>query len=258
MSQLVTPAFLDRLQSLYPSESSDKGTSFSVSSSFVIYLTVTRLYALHPVWKNPWYIIATVAFNASNEPEAIPLVFQHALKSASNHDERLLLARKMRDAIYKGAVNSGFAKGINSLVALDKVMPDELKDKEMIRKPTAQTIPEYEAAGQKFFQTLYGETADSVQTILDTIYHDLGWFSNTIAYGMIYGFTEILTPVETSYTLIGTLIASDTPRQINWHLKGARRFGASVEEVKAARQIAMEVSELCGVRWKDGVPELQE
>ncbi|KAG7086351.1 hypothetical protein E1B28_002312 [Marasmius oreades] len=230
---LVNAAFLDKLQSMYPSDPSDK------------------------VWKNPWYIVACVAFNASNEPEAIPLVFQHALKSTTSHEERLTLARKVRDALYNSAVNSGFAKGINSLVALSKVMPEELKDKKMFRDRTAP-LSDFEETGRNFFRQLYGETADSVQTLLDDIYPDLGWFCNTIGYGVVYGCHEILTPLEVSYTLVGTLIANDTPRQINWHLKGARRLGATVEEVKAVREMAMEVASLCGVKWKEGVPELQE
>ncbi|KAL0563176.1 hypothetical protein V5O48_018899 [Marasmius crinis-equi] len=234
MSQLATSGFLDRLKALYPSRPSDD------------------------IWKNPWYIVALVAFNASNEPEAVPILFQHVLQSVDTHEDRLLLARKFRDALYKSSVTSGFAKGINSLVALDKVMPEELKDKEMTRSPRSTSLAEYETRGQNFFRSIYGETADTVQNLLDGIYPDLGYFSNTIAYGMIYGFTEILTPLESSYTLVGTLIASDTPRQVNWHLQGARRLGASVEEVRAVRQIAMEVSKLCGVKWKDGVPELQE
>ncbi|KAG7088472.1 hypothetical protein E1B28_012461 [Marasmius oreades] len=231
MSNLVTSSFLKRIQSIYPPQSSNK------------------------VWRNPWYIVASVAYNASNEPHAIPHIFRHALQSTSTHDERLLLARKTRDALFKSGLNSGYAKTINSLVALDEVMPPELKDKEPLRNRKTY-LPEHEAAGQKFFRDLYGDTAGSVQKLLDVVYPEMGWFSTTIGYGLVYGYNEVLTPLETSYMLVGTLIASDTPRQINWHLKGARRLGATREEVKAVRQIAMEVASACGVKWKDGVPEL--
>lgn len=85
-----------------------------------------------------------------------------------------------------------------------------------------------------------------------------GFFSNTIGYGLTYGFTNVLSPLETSYVLVASLIASDTPRQINWHLDGARRNGATLEEVKAVRQIAIEAASAAGVKWKDGVPEVKE
>ncbi|KAK7049444.1 hypothetical protein VNI00_006050 [Paramarasmius palmivorus] len=115
--------------------------------------------------------------------------------------------------------------------------------------------------GKAFFQQLYGETATDVQGLLDRIYPDLGWFSNTIGYGLVYSFPQpttgtLMTPLETSYTLVSALIANDTPRQVNWHLAGARRVGATMEEVKAAREIAMQCAELVGVKWKEGVPEV--
>ena len=85
-----------------------------------------------------------------------------------------------------------------------------------------------------------------------------GWFSNTIAYGSVYGHLDILNQLETSYVLVGALIAADTPRQIVWHLDNARRGGASLEQTRAVRQIAIEVSQSVGVKWREGVPEVKE
>ncbi|KAI3607731.1 carboxymuconolactone decarboxylase [Moniliophthora roreri] len=155
----ITPSFLRRMQGIYPPSSSGK------------------------VWKNPWYILASVAFSAANEPEGVPIVFQYALQGVEGKD-RMTLARKTRDAIFKSGLTSGYSKAINSLVALDAVMPEELKERQVL--------------------------------------------------------------------------SNDTPRQINWHLAGARRIGASLEEVRAAREIAMQCSELVGVRWKEGVPEVMD
>ncbi|KAG6836935.1 hypothetical protein H0H93_001097, partial [Arthromyces matolae] len=86
----------------------------------------------------------------------------------------------------------------------------------------------------------------------------MGWFSNTIGYGLTYGFTDILSPLETSYTLVAALIASDSPRQIQWHLDGARRAGATFEEIQAVRKMSMEVATLSGIKWRDGVPEVKD
>jgi hypothetical protein len=77
-----------------------------------------------------------------------------------------------------------------------------------------------------------------------------------MAYGFVYGYTEILNQLETSYVLVGTLIAVDTPRQITWHLDNARRGGASLEQARAVRQIAIVASQSAGVRWRNEVPEV--
>ncbi|KAG6831232.1 hypothetical protein H0H92_012029 [Tricholoma furcatifolium] len=142
-------------------------------------------------------------------------------------------------------------------------MPEELRDARMMRnKSTA--IEQYEKTGEALFRSVYGETADSVQGLLDTIYPDMvsifktGWFSNTIGYGLTYGFTDVLSPLETSYTLVAALIASDSPLQIQWHLDGARRRGATFEEIQAIRTMSMEVAALSGIKWRDGVPEVKD
>ena len=74
----------------------------------------------------------------------------------------------------------------------------------------------------------------------------------------MYGHTEILNQLETSYILVGSLIAVDTPRQIDWHLGNARRGGASLEQIRAVRQIAIEASQSAGVTWRNSVPEIKE
>ncbi|KAG6907453.1 hypothetical protein DXG01_008837 [Tephrocybe rancida] len=90
---------------------------------------------------------------------------------------------------------------------------------------TETTIEQYDKIGEALFRSIYGETADSVQNLLDTIYPDM---------------------------------ASDSPRQIQWHLDGARRRGATFEEIQAVRAIAMEVAKLSGIKWRDGVPEVED
>lgn len=67
---------------------------------------------------NPWYIIAAVAFSASNRPDAVPHVFQHAIKDLQTEEasgigsleEKRLVARKLRDALFKSGLTSGYPR----------------------------------------------------------------------------------------------------------------------------------------------------
>ncbi|KAF8274255.1 hypothetical protein EI94DRAFT_1768808 [Lactarius quietus] len=248
MAEITTQTALQRLKSLYPFG--------EITSSM-------------DVIKNPWYIVTIVALTAGNRPEEIPPVFSYVLSDllrAQNEfkvpegeaqGERLRLARRFRDAIFKCGMIAGYSKAINSLICLLEVTPEELRDTTR-QRDTSLSLPELETHGQIFFQALYGPTADKTQSLLDKIYPDMGWFSNTIAYGSVYGHLDILNQLETSFVLVGTLIAADTPRQIDWHLDNARRGGASLEQTRAVRQIAIEVSQSIGVTWRDGVPEVKE
>lgn len=69
--------------------------------------------------------------------------------------------------------------------------------------------------------------------------------------------TAVASLLETSYILITSLIAMDTPRQINWHMTNCQRIGASIDDVRAVRAIGMEVAAKCGVVWRVGVPEVK-
>lgn len=76
------------------------------------------------------------------------------------------------------------------------------------------------------------------------------------AYGYAYSFLEVLSASETSFAMIAALIASDTPLQIDWHLKGAIRNGATLSQVRAVRQIAIEVAQTAGVQWRNEIPDI--
>lgn len=74
------------------------------------------------VIQNPWYIVTIVALTAGNRPEGIPLVFKYVLSDlerAQNEfkvpeveaqGERLRLARRFRDAIFKCGILAGYSK----------------------------------------------------------------------------------------------------------------------------------------------------
>ncbi|PVF92308.1 hypothetical protein CPB86DRAFT_791290 [Serendipita vermifera] len=250
MADIATDDFLMSMKSKYPTER----TSLTASSD---------------VLNNPWWIPVAVAFSAGNRPDAVPILFKFALsdliraqkkfgvKGNKAQTERLVLARKFRDVLFKGGMTGGYSKAINALNALHEVMPGELRDTKTVRDIRIP-LAEHEVHGRQFFSLLYGDDANRVQGLLDSILPEIGWFSNTIAYGYVYGFTEVTNPLETLYTLVGSLIAVDTPLQISWHLNNARRYGASLEQVRAVRHIAIEASKLAGVVRRNQVPEVNE
>jgi len=235
MSDIATPEFLSYIKSLYPAKSG---------------------------LKNPWFFIAAVAFSASNLPEAAPIIFQHMLKDLSHqstgadYDQNsLLLARKMKDAIFKSGILSGYSKAINALSALHDILPESLRDTKPLRD-VSLTTQDWAKAGRELFEGTYGDTTDSVQSLLDGIYPDLGYFSNTFAYGYTYSFTGVMSQAETSFAMVAALIAVDTPLQIGWHLNGAVRNGASIAEIQAVRKISIEVARAAGVKWKNEIPDI--
>jgi hypothetical protein len=86
-----------------------------MSTSVVDTVFLAHLESLYPpatgaVVDNPWYISAAVAYSAANHPEAVPKVFEYVLEKIDSPAERLKLARKMRDALFKSGIVTGYPK----------------------------------------------------------------------------------------------------------------------------------------------------
>jgi len=64
--------------------------------------------------RSPWYIVAAVAFTASNRPEGVRRVFEDALEDlrseSATKSEEFLLAQKMREALFRSGLISGYNK----------------------------------------------------------------------------------------------------------------------------------------------------
>jgi len=247
MAVIATPEFLAKIKGLYP----DADTSAASAD----------------VLKNPWWIPAAAAFSTGNRPDAVPILFEYVLgdleraherfdvSAEKAHEEKLTLARKFRDLFLKSGMLSGYSKAINALNALHSVMPEELQDTKTLRD-TSLSMAEFEKIGRDFFKSMYGETAEQVFGFQRSLFPDLGWLSETLSFGCIFAFTEYNNQLETVYILIGTLIAADTPLQVGWHLANARRSGATLEQARASREIAIEVSKRAGVVWKSEIPDV--
>ncbi|CAL1703379.1 unnamed protein product [Somion occarium] len=240
MAQLATAQFLQHLRSLYPHQSGSPDTPSAIVGQ-------------------PWYLIAAVAFSASNKPDATAVVFQYVLNDLEKvefaaekdrHAARLAVARRIREAVLQSGLLSGYARAINSLVALHGVTPPELREQTTIRN-TNQHITDYA-------ENDMGEQLSNISFSLNfgADHENTGWFSNTVGYGITYRGTNVLSQVETSYVIATANICMDTPRQIAWHLANARHGGATVEQAKAVREIAMEVASAAGIQWTEAVPEV--
>ena len=117
----VSTTFLKNLTSLFPTRTlsaNSRGAFLSRSRQGV---TVFCIYI--DALQNPWFIVAAVAFSASNRPEAVPCVFKQALQDLKNGSydtpEELLLAKKMREALFKSGLISGYPKVIHSFASCE-------------------------------------------------------------------------------------------------------------------------------------------
>ncbi|KAF2461547.1 AhpD-like protein [Lineolata rhizophorae] len=212
-----------------------------------------------------WYFIAGVTLSAINRPDEIPTVFNYALEhgvgpapesSKPAAAEQLQIARRLREGLVKSAAVVGLPKQktINGLFALKTATPAELLDEPMGYSPSARPVEVYDVPssqilhrGQRFFDAVYGKVSKRVMGQMDRSgTEDLGVVAR-LMYGYLLSNTAILSPAESSFVLMAALIPQDVNPQLKGHLKGAVNNGATVDEVRAVRDIVIRICEASGM-----------
>ncbi|KAJ4389490.1 hypothetical protein N0V93_006959 [Gnomoniopsis smithogilvyi] len=213
-----------------------------------------------------WYLVIATTLCVLNRPEEIQPVYNHVVGPGHglpglqngvglSDQEQLRIVRRLREALLKTSAIGGIPKTINALQELKKAVPVHLADepcsvspsnrrRDIFETPTSQVLDR----GQAFFNNCYGKVAERVMTSLDhSGTEDLG-LAVRLTYGYVLSTTAILSEAETSFVMIAGLIPQDVNAQLKGHLKGALNGGASVEQVRAVRQLAINVCEAAGMR----------
>ncbi|KAL9614654.1 MAG: hypothetical protein Q9167_000859 [Letrouitia subvulpina] len=179
------------------------------------------------------------------------------------HEAKVAIARRTREAIIKVAPVGGLPKSINALLALKQATPSALLDGYSDSSPTSRAAELYDVPssrilerGKSFFDQVYGQMDHSGT-------EDLG-ITARIMYGYVLSNMNVLNAAETSFVLLAGLIPQDVNPQVKGHLKGAMNNGASLEEVRAVRQLIVRICEAYGMRinpsngwgWKGEIANL--
>lgn len=117
----VSASFLNGLKALFPENANTIGPVWQPPSLYCFQSPYVWRLIVYSVLKSPWYIVAAVAFSASNRPEGVPQVFEHALadlraslantdRTTLGSDNEKLLAQRFRDALFKSGLISGYPK----------------------------------------------------------------------------------------------------------------------------------------------------
>ncbi|KAK8101226.1 uncharacterized protein PG998_007364 [Apiospora kogelbergensis] len=217
-----------------------------------------------------WYLVVATALSVLNQPHGIRDVYKYEVDQCGEGDS-LFVLRRMREALIKASAISGVPKTINALYSLREVTPSQLLDGPETPSPTERQRDIYETPpaeilgrGQTFFDSIYGKIARRVMGKLDRSgTQDLG-LTARLVYGYLLSNTKVLSARETSFVMVAGLIPQDVNPQLKGHLRGALNSGATVEEVRAVRAIAIMVCEAFGMErlvedavggwgWRDDV-----
>ncbi|KIL90548.1 hypothetical protein FAVG1_06281 [Fusarium avenaceum] len=213
--------------------------------------------------RNSWYFITATTLSAINRPDEVPNVLKNAIEErletanegVTGRDEQLRIARRLREALVKASAVAGMPKTINALLSLKSATPEDLLDESGTDAASPRHKDIYDSSptqvlerGQSFFEKIYGKISRRIMGQLDRSgAPDLGLLAR-MTYGYVLSNTDVLTPAETSFVLIASLIPQDVNPQLKGHLRGALNGGATADEVRAVRDVVIKICEASGMR----------
>ena len=190
-------------------------------------------------------------------------------EEAVRRKKEVKLARRFREGLVKSSAIIGLPKTINALMALKTGTPPHCLDpapefaspENLNSSATGKEHdnPRWEEIyggspaevmqrGTALFDTVYGKVSQRVMGQLASSASDLALVAR-LEYGYILSArSDILNPVETSCVLLAGLIPQDVNPQLKGHLKGMVNNGASVEEVRAVRDMVIKICEVAGMK----------
>ncbi|ANZ73327.1 BA75_00376T0 [Komagataella pastoris] len=258
-------------------------------------ITPQRLVHLSTQYKSltdSWFLISIVALNICNLPEEIPKVYHYALELYANngsptiqtaerslktcqalidrrtvslefqHDTDLTrqkhVTSRVREALLKSAALGGLPKCINSMMLLKEATPLSLRETAVKRDflLSEEAVKAERERGRQFWNSVYGKISNRVMGQMNTAYPDLWQYTFNHVYAPLLSFTDVLSIKETSLVVISCLIPQDVNPQLKGHLKGAVNNGCTLEEIRDARLLTIQLSNWCGVKWKGEVASL--
>ncbi|KAJ8516366.1 hypothetical protein ONZ45_g6320 [Pleurotus djamor] len=236
----LSPAVIQQLKSLYPATADS------------------------PVLENPWYLVAVVAFNAARHPEAVVSVYKVVLEELRvqsddvDFEDHVTLVRRIKEALLKASVTDGIPRAVTTMLLLNSVVPKDILET-LSQTPVrdfSRPFSDLASHGTQFLTEAFGEVEGAqAQDLINSSSPDSAMLT-TVAYGLILGHGSVVSTLETTYILIAASILDEFPRQVSWFYLAAMRHGATIEETKAVREMALKVASLTNTTFRGAVPEV--
>ncbi|KAL2821493.1 hypothetical protein BJX63DRAFT_378336 [Aspergillus granulosus] len=205
-----------------------------------------------------WAILTIATLVAGPDPERVDQLYLYLTSQPryATSESRKALVRRLREALFKAIIIVGVPKPIEAIVAIAKVEKDEDKD---LSPPTRGEWTNDKAnheRGVGWFSKVYtrngGETLD-----LFNAHKDFSWLSTEITYGLFLSDRQVLDDLDTQLVVLPAIMSQNLPKETNWHIRGTRRLGVPIEDVKIVTECVKLVSEFYGVTL-DKVPSVEE
>lgn len=204
-----------------------------------------------------WYILALATLVASPDPETASQLYLHliAQPAYSTPSSRQALVRRLREALIKAVPIVGVCKPIEAILSIAKLERDEDKDYTFTRENWQCDAANHER-GVNWFQKLYSRNSGGTLDLFNA-HKDFAWLSTEITYGLYLSDRQVLDDLDTQLVVLPAIMSQNLRLETHWHIRGTRRLGVRIEDVKVICECVQLVAGYFGTKL-DRVPSVEE
>lgn len=139
---------------------------------------------------------------------------------------------ELEETLLQGVLFFGFPRVVNAFHVLQKAWPAS-------ESPSGGDVPQedWPAAGRELFDSIYADNSADVRAMLHGFHEAFEGFVLESAYGRILS-RPGLPPVDRELLAVAALAAMNQIPQLIAHARGALRFGAAPEDLRAVLDLS--------------------
>jgi len=150
-------------------------------------------------------------------------------------------AAALHEALLQSYLFVGYPRAINALIALADARGTDRPDPDTLRDASPADLAVWRERGERLCRQIYGESTVRLQANIAALHPDLADWMVVEGYGKVLSRPQ-LGPRERELAVLGILAADVQLRQLESHVRGALRVGATPDEARDAVRAGLEVA----------------
>ncbi|KAK8069421.1 hypothetical protein PG994_006037 [Apiospora phragmitis] len=242
-----------------PSVSSSSPVSSDQQKIHELFRTIESDCSRSGLGPNRWYLLTIATLAGGNDPELSDRLYLYltAKPEFSTPAQRHALVRELREALVKSVPFVGVCKPLEAIMAINAQERPEDKDPSPVATREGwQCDAANLERGLGWMRKLYTGDTNSTLALFDD-HKDFAWISQNITYGLYLSDRQVLDDLGTEVIVLAAIMIQNLPKETRWHIRGIRRLGVSVDDVKVVWNAVQTIAQFLGVKLHR-VPTVEE
>ncbi|KAF2682209.1 hypothetical protein K458DRAFT_420139 [Lentithecium fluviatile CBS 122367] len=222
-----------------------------------LFQSLERTFATTSLGPTRWYLPTLASLVGGTEPLLADQLYLYLISKpyCQSSQQRQALIRRLREALVKLVSIVGVCKPLESILAISKVEREEDRDYSFTRDGWQADEKNHER-GMDWLSKIYAQNLEKTVGLFDA-HRDFAWISSEITYGLYLSDRQVLDDLDTEIIVLAGIAIQNLPLETKWHIRGARRIGISLEDVKTLMECVRAVGKFMETKL-DRLPKVED